>query len=305
VRGAGIVFTAHGPVQADGSVYTGDIETQARLTFGNLRKAAEAAGATLADVAQVLIYMTEVADMPVIDRVYREFFEPPYPNRSSMGVNALVVPGMKIEIVAYVLGAGRASGSVSARVGAAVGQDVLPRQVGRVGAAQKGADGAELVRSAVAAGRDLGLLAGADGLHALAVFLAAAASVVAMRSVSNLPGSRLLIVTPLAMALRATPATNRSAAARAIAQAQDVDRRLDRARGDVDDAAEAARGHAVDGGLDQLDRREHVGVHRHPGLAVPVAEVAGRRAAGVGDHDVEVDTGPPATANSAARPRPW
>ncbi|MBV5296536.1 MULTISPECIES: RidA family protein [Curvibacter] len=103
VQGAGIVFTAHGPVQADGSVFTGDIETQTRLTFGNLKKAAEAAGATLADVAQVLIYMTDVKDMPVIDSIYREFFEAPYPNRSSMGVNALVVPGMKIEIVAYVL----------------------------------------------------------------------------------------------------------------------------------------------------------------------------------------------------------
>jgi hypothetical protein len=42
-------------------------------------------------------------------------------------------------------------------------------------------------------------------------------------------------------------------------------------------------------GLDQLDGREHVGVDRlDPGIAVPVAEVAGRRAAGIGDHDVPV-----------------
>ena len=40
-------------------------------------------------------------DMPRIDSVYREFFAAPYPNRSSMGVSGLVVPGMKIEIVAY------------------------------------------------------------------------------------------------------------------------------------------------------------------------------------------------------------
>ncbi|MDT4887843.1 putative aminoacrylate peracid reductase RutC [compost metagenome] len=61
----------------------------------------ERAGKTLDDVAQVLIYMTDVADMPAIDAVYREFFKAPWPNRSSAGV-ALVVPGMKIEIVAYV-----------------------------------------------------------------------------------------------------------------------------------------------------------------------------------------------------------
>ena len=103
VRSSGILFTAHGPVRADGSIDTGPIEEQARLTFSNLQRAVQAAGSTLADVAQVLIYMTDVADMNTIDKVYREFFWPPYPNRSSAGV-ALVVQGMKIEVVAYVGG---------------------------------------------------------------------------------------------------------------------------------------------------------------------------------------------------------
>lgn len=98
-----MLFTAHGPVRQDGSIDTGPIEQQARLTFANLQGAVQAAGGTMADVAQVLIYMTDVADMPAIDAVYREFFEAPYPNRSSMGVAGLVVPGMKIEIVAYAM----------------------------------------------------------------------------------------------------------------------------------------------------------------------------------------------------------
>ena len=101
VKARGLLFTAHGPVRADGSIDTGTIEDQARLTFGNLQRAVAAAGGGLEDVTQVLIYMTEVKDMPQIDRVYREFFAPPYPNRSSMGVSGPVVPGMKIEIVAY------------------------------------------------------------------------------------------------------------------------------------------------------------------------------------------------------------
>lgn len=101
VKAAGILFTAHGPVRSDGSIDTGPVEQQARLTFANLRNAVQAAGGDLDDVTQVLIYMTDVADMPVIDAVYREFFKAPYPNRSSMGVVALVVPGMKLEIVAY------------------------------------------------------------------------------------------------------------------------------------------------------------------------------------------------------------
>lgn len=98
-----MLFTAHGPVRKDGSIDTGAIEAQARLTFSNLRMTLEAAGGTLEDVTQVLIYMTDVADMPAIDDVYREFFVAPYPNRSSAAVAALVVPGMKLEIVAYAM----------------------------------------------------------------------------------------------------------------------------------------------------------------------------------------------------------
>lgn len=98
-----MLFTAHGPVRADGTVDTGPVEQQARITFANLRQTVEAADGTMADVTQVLIYMTDVADMPAIDTVYRELFAAPYPNRSSAAVAALVVPGMKIEIVAYAM----------------------------------------------------------------------------------------------------------------------------------------------------------------------------------------------------------
>uniref|UniRef100_UPI002ABE54A5 RidA family protein n=1 Tax=Burkholderia ubonensis TaxID=101571 RepID=UPI002ABE54A5 len=100
VRAGGMAFTAHGPVRIDGSIDTGPVEDQARLTFGNLARAMTAAGGSLDDVAQVLIQMIDITDMPVIDKVYREFFNAPYPNRSSVAVNALVVPGMRVEIVA-------------------------------------------------------------------------------------------------------------------------------------------------------------------------------------------------------------
>ena len=116
-----------------------------------------------------------------------------------------------------------------------------------------------------------------------------ARSIVARRrSVSNDPGSRLLIVTLCAATLRASPATKPvQAGARAVRQPENVDRRLDRGGRDVDDAAELARDHRVDGRLDELDRRQHVRVDRaEPRGAVPVAEVAGRRSARVVDQDV-------------------
>ena len=78
------------------------------------------------------------------------------------------------------------------------------------------------------------------------------------------------------------------AGARAGGEVEARDRRQHRERGDVDDAAEAARSHAVDDGANQLDRRHHVldeaGEHR---LAVELAEVAARRAAVVVDEDVD------------------
>ena len=96
-----MLFSVHGPVRPDGSIDTGSIEDQARLTFFNLQQATQAAGGTLENVTQVLIYMTDVADMAAIDTVYREFFSEPFPNRASVAVAALVVPGMKLEVVAY------------------------------------------------------------------------------------------------------------------------------------------------------------------------------------------------------------
>lgn len=101
VKASGLLFTAHGPVLPDGRVDTGPIEAQTRLTLTNLSQALQAAGGGLSDVAQVLIYLTDIADMPAVDAVYREYFQPPYPNRSSVAVSALAVPGMRIELVAY------------------------------------------------------------------------------------------------------------------------------------------------------------------------------------------------------------
>ena len=98
-----MLFTVNGPVWPDGSIDTGNIEQQARLTFANLQRATQAAGGSLENVTQVLIYVTDVADMDSIDKVYREFFSAPFPNRASVGVAALVEPGMKLEVLAYAM----------------------------------------------------------------------------------------------------------------------------------------------------------------------------------------------------------
>ncbi|UIF87438.1 RidA family protein [Cupriavidus sp. UYPR2.512] len=97
-----LMFTAHGAVDSAGQIAGADITAQARLTFDNLVAAVAAAGASMTDVAQVLIYMRDARDMAAIDVVYREYFTAPYPNRASVAVAGFVHPAMLIEVVAYV-----------------------------------------------------------------------------------------------------------------------------------------------------------------------------------------------------------
>ena len=96
----GVFYTAQIPIKADGKIETGDIGTQTSLTLDNLKRSLKAAGGTLADVAQVLIYLPDPADFPGMNAVYAKYFKPPYPNRATI-VAQLMVPGAKIEIVAY------------------------------------------------------------------------------------------------------------------------------------------------------------------------------------------------------------
>ena len=101
VKADGVVYTALIPIRADGSVDTGGIEGQTRLTLENLKTVMAAAGGTMKDVSQVLIYITDAGDFEKMNKVYAEYFSPPYPNRATVVVAALLVPGMRVEIVVH------------------------------------------------------------------------------------------------------------------------------------------------------------------------------------------------------------
>src|SRR5690242_17719958 len=85
VSADGILYTALIPIRGDGSFETGSIERQAALTFDNLRRVVTAAGGTMANVTQVLIYLTDPAAFEGMNEVYRQFFDPPYPKRGDPG----------------------------------------------------------------------------------------------------------------------------------------------------------------------------------------------------------------------------
>jgi 2-iminobutanoate/2-iminopropanoate deaminase len=103
----GILYTAQIPNREDGSIETGDIRAQAELTLSNLRRTVEAAGGGMDDVTQVLVYLPDPADFPGMNEIYAKAFNPPYPNRATIIAN-LMVPGARIEVVAYAHVGGRA-----------------------------------------------------------------------------------------------------------------------------------------------------------------------------------------------------
>jgi 2-iminobutanoate/2-iminopropanoate deaminase len=82
----------------EGNLVAGGIAEQARQTLENVRTCVEAAGCTMADVVKVNAYLADLGDFAGYNEVYTEFFDPPYPARTS--VQAGLPAGVLIEIEA-------------------------------------------------------------------------------------------------------------------------------------------------------------------------------------------------------------
>ncbi len=67
----------------------GDMRIQITQVFDNLTAVAEASGGSLADVAKLNIYLTDLSHFPLVNEVMSEFFNEPYPARAAVGVAEL------------------------------------------------------------------------------------------------------------------------------------------------------------------------------------------------------------------------
>lgn len=85
-----------------GELVRGDIDTQARRVFDNLRAVCAAAGGSLDDVMRVGIYLTDLGDFAAVNAVMAEYFEAPYPARSTIGVASLP-RGAQVEVDAVLV----------------------------------------------------------------------------------------------------------------------------------------------------------------------------------------------------------
>ncbi|MCL4108249.1 UNVERIFIED_CONTAM: hypothetical protein GTU68_065277 [Idotea baltica] len=70
-------------------VVEGDFETHARLVFSHLKSIAEEAGGNMNDFTKVNVFLTDLANFPLVNNVMAEFFDEPYPARAAIQVAAL------------------------------------------------------------------------------------------------------------------------------------------------------------------------------------------------------------------------
>jgi 2-iminobutanoate/2-iminopropanoate deaminase len=95
----GFLFTS-GQVALDpatGELVAGGFEAEARRVFENLKAVLEGAGCSFGDVVRSTVYLADMADFPVLNRVYAEAFGEHKPARSTVQVAGLP-RGARVEI---------------------------------------------------------------------------------------------------------------------------------------------------------------------------------------------------------------
>jgi reactive intermediate/imine deaminase len=100
--GTMVMVSGQVPLDADGRlVGPDDARAQTRQVFHNLQMALAAAGARMADLVKLTVFLTNMADLGDFREVRDEFVDPWRPPASSLvQVSALVHPAFRIEIEA-------------------------------------------------------------------------------------------------------------------------------------------------------------------------------------------------------------
>ena len=67
----------------------GDMKIQIKQVFENLKAVAEAAGGSLADIAKLNIFLTDLSHFALVNEIMADYFSQPYPARAAVGVASL------------------------------------------------------------------------------------------------------------------------------------------------------------------------------------------------------------------------
>ena len=99
-----LVLSGQAAITPEGEIVgAGDFDAQAEQVFRNLEHVLGLAGATLADVVKVTIYLTDMGNFPKIVELRERWFTAPYPADTIVEVGALALPELMIEIEAMAV----------------------------------------------------------------------------------------------------------------------------------------------------------------------------------------------------------
>jgi 2-iminobutanoate/2-iminopropanoate deaminase len=95
-----LVFVAGVLGQKPGTrdLVSADFEPQCRQALENLKASVEAAGSSLDRVLKCTVFLTDVGDFAIFNKVYAEHFPHDPPARSTVVAKELVVAGAKLEV---------------------------------------------------------------------------------------------------------------------------------------------------------------------------------------------------------------
>ena len=98
VHGGLVFVSGQGPVDPEtGQVIRGEVAEEFRVAANNVKIILEAAGSSLAKVLKVTLYLGDMDDFATVNEVYKEFFGPVFPARSTIQAGRLPL-GIKVEI---------------------------------------------------------------------------------------------------------------------------------------------------------------------------------------------------------------
>jgi 2-iminobutanoate/2-iminopropanoate deaminase len=103
VRAGDFVFVA-GQVAIDPAtdqLSTGDIKHETRLVLGNIKRILEGAGASMADVVKVSVFMGDGTEFSAMNEVYAEFFGNNKPARTTIVCKFAAEIKVEIDCIAY------------------------------------------------------------------------------------------------------------------------------------------------------------------------------------------------------------
>ncbi|MBB3190027.1 RidA family protein [Halomonas cerina] len=84
------------------AIASDDFEAQARQVFTNLQAVCEEAAGSLQDVVKLNLYLVDLDQFAVVNKVMEEFFQAPFPARAAVGVKALP-KGSQVEAEAVMV----------------------------------------------------------------------------------------------------------------------------------------------------------------------------------------------------------